>query len=89
MDNNFTNINKSNNRLSQHMFVVFKEHNHFNNLIVDLSGLCHNLVISSDEIQDTHNGQRARLKCRRSWVRAPIGSNQRFVFVASPLSMQH
>jgi hypothetical protein len=27
----------------------------------------------------------ARLECGRSWVRAPIGSNQRLEFVASPL----
>ena len=33
-------------------------------------------------------GWRARLQCGRSWVRAPIGSNQtiKLVFVASPLS---
>ena len=37
------------------------------------------------------NGQRARVKCGRSRVRATIGSKQRFiklVFVASPLNMQ-
>ena len=38
------------------------------------------------------NGWHARLECSRSWVRAPVVSNQRLiklVFVASQRSMQH
>jgi hypothetical protein len=34
-------------------------------------------------------GYRARLECGRSWVRAPIGSNQRLLFCICCFSANH